>query len=50
MDFSFINEDQTSANVSGFLTSVTVVPIPATVWLFGTGLLGLFGWKQHRNM
>lgn len=32
-----------------FRTGLTEVPIPAAVWLFGTGLLGLFGAKQHKQ-
>lgn len=28
---------------SMYVTSVTAVPVPAAVWLFGSGLLGLFG-------
>lgn len=29
--------------------SVTVVPIPAAVWLFGSGLLGLIGIARHKK-
>lgn len=32
----------------GNITSVTVVPIPAAIWLFGTGIIGLFGWNRRR--
>ena len=49
-NFSFINEDQSRASIKGELTFVTVVPIPAAVWLFGTGLLGLFGFTKHKQM
>lgn len=28
---------------------VTVVPLPPTVLLFGSGLLGLVGWRRFRN-
>jgi len=27
----------------------TVVPVPAAVWLFGSGLLGLIGFARHKN-
>lgn len=30
-------------------SSTTVVPIPATVWLFGSGLLGLFGFARKKT-
>jgi hypothetical protein len=49
--FDFATEDQQSAFISGDLTSVTaaVVPIPAAVWLFGTGLLGLVGFTKRKQ-
>ena len=33
----------------GELTDVNVVPVPAAVWLFGTGLLGLVGVARRRK-
>jgi hypothetical protein len=33
----------------GFETYVSTVPIPGAVWLFGTGLLGLFGICRHKR-
>jgi hypothetical protein len=30
--------------------SVTVVPVPAAVWLFGSGILGLIGVARRRNI
>ncbi|MGB5409060.1 MAG: VPLPA-CTERM sorting domain-containing protein, partial [Thiogranum sp.] len=36
----------TEAYVPG---SVTVVPVPAAVWLFGSGLLGLVGVARRRR-
>lgn len=29
--------------------SVSVVPVPAAIWLFGSGLLGLIGFTRHRK-
>lgn len=34
---------------TGILTSVTVVPIPAAVWLFGSGLIGLIGVARRKK-
>ena len=36
----------TNFNVQGTLTTV---PVPAAVWLFGSGLTGLFGFARTRN-
>jgi hypothetical protein len=30
------------------ISSVSVVPIPAAVWLFGTGLIGLVGFTRRK--
>jgi hypothetical protein len=49
-NFSFVNDDQQSVSIGGKLTSVTVVPIPAAVWLFGTGLLGLIGFTKRKQV
>ncbi len=51
-DFAFI--DIRGAGVSTFhqydvLAQVTPVPLPAAVWLFGSGLLGLVGMKRLRR-
>jgi hypothetical protein len=48
-DFSFINDDQQAVSIEGKLTSVNVVPIPAAVWLFGSGLLGLIGFTKSKS-
>lgn len=33
---------------NGVVTSV--VPVPAAIWLFGSGLIGLAGYARHRRM
>jgi hypothetical protein len=40
-----------SWNINANLTPVIVdpIPVPAAVWLFGSGLLGLVGVAQHRK-
>ena len=45
------NTGQTLQSVGGVDNwSVTIVPIPATVWLFGSGLLGLIGVARHKKI
>ncbi len=36
--------------ITGDISSVTVVPIPAAVWLFCTGLMGLIGFTKCKKM
>jgi hypothetical protein len=36
--------------ITGDISSVTVVPIPAAVWLFCTGLMGLIGFTKRKKM
>lgn len=36
--------------VSGSITSISEVPIPATAWFFGSALLGLLGKKRFAKM
>ncbi len=38
-----------NANFDVISMTVTSVPVPAAVWLFGSGLLGLFGWGRRRS-
>jgi len=33
----------------GFNYSITAIPVPAAVWLFGSGIIGLFGIARRRN-
>ncbi len=33
----------------GYAVNFAAVPLPAAVWLFGSGLLGLVGWSRHRQ-
>ncbi len=33
----------------GGATAVTTIPVPAAVWLFGSGLLGLVGVARRRK-
>ncbi len=61
-DFSYVansnnfNSDFTSfddlfgGSVFGEWTgaSITAVPVPAAVWLFGSGLLAMFGWARRK--
>ncbi|MCW9025191.1 MAG: PEP-CTERM sorting domain-containing protein, partial [Gammaproteobacteria bacterium] len=37
-----------SANVNGY-TDVSAVPVPAAVWLFGSGLIGLIGFSKRKK-
>ncbi len=34
--------------VDGGLTFAPAVPLPASLWLLGTGCIGLFGWRQRK--
>lgn len=36
-------ETAISGSITNYSASISSVPIPATIWLFGSGLLGLFG-------
>jgi len=34
---------------SGFVTGTPAVPVPAAVWLFGSGLIGLIGIARRKK-
>ena len=36
-------------NVGSYLVQTSVVPVPAAVWLFGSGLIGLFGFARRKK-
>jgi len=41
------NYYQTPVSVS--IASFEVVPLPGAVWLLGSGLLGLVGWRRFKQ-
>lgn len=53
LDYNFVEDPATPVNVYGvFLVqgqSVSAVPVPAAVWLFGSGLLGLIGIARRKK-
>ena len=44
-DYAFISSDVNSIQ---FSNQVAPVPVPAAVWLFGTGLIGLIGVRRKK--
>ena len=40
---------QASFFVEAQLLSITAVPVPASAWLFGSGLISLFGMARHKR-
>lgn len=44
LSYNFVNGEVTSAS-----TNVSAVPVPATAWLFGSGLLGLAGLRRKKQ-
>jgi hypothetical protein len=47
LSFDAPNYKYVDFDVTGI--EVTLVPIPAAAWLFGSGLIGLFGWTRRRQ-
>ena len=46
----FYNTGQVGVDYSGLMiVSANAVPVPAAVWLFGTGILGLIGFGKRRK-
>ena len=43
------NDTDGSAETGSFLVRTSVVPVPAAVWLFGSGLLGLVGIARRKK-
>ena len=41
--------DITGGGSGSFNISLTIIPIPASVWLFGSGLIGLIGVISRRD-
>ena len=44
-----INDPATGNPLTGFAFGGTVVPVPAAVWLFGSGLIGLVGLARRKK-
>ena len=42
--------DTFNNNTGSFLVRASVVPVPAAVWLLGSGLIGLFGFARRKNI
>jgi len=41
-----INPDEINCKSESLVTNLTVVPVPAAFWLFGTALIGFFGFSR----
>ena len=48
-DFDSLFSAHAAGFFAGSLPPPNPVPVPAAVWLFGSGLLGLFGIARHRS-
>ncbi len=46
-DADFLNNGGEIANLSN-VRAFSVVPVPAAVWLFGSGLFAMFGWSRRK--
>ena len=53
IEFTLLAGDFNSMSISGFIdsngTAESVIPVPAAVWLFGSGLLGLVGVARRKQ-
>jgi hypothetical protein len=47
--FVFVNGVNTEPSYSFEAVTVSAVPLPAAVWLFGSGLFGLVGMRQVKS-
>ncbi len=47
--FAGIADEGWSDNTGAFNVTVTPVPLPATLWLMGSGLLGLLGYRRFQQ-
>jgi hypothetical protein len=47
--FDVLASDGTNALISASFVSASAVPVPAAVWLFGSGLLGLLGFSRQKK-
>ncbi len=44
---SILGNDSVTLNILVEAVSPTVVPVPAAIWLFGTALIGMFGYNKR---
>jgi len=45
----FLNGKSYDLRLEGIITKTSAVPVPAAVWLFGSGLVGLAGFARRRK-
>ena len=48
----FLDDNSTGAGIAydQFSFNTSAVPVPAAVWLFGSGIMGLFGWSRRKQV
>ena len=49
LDYAATVDAEWNSSQSSLAASVAVVPLPATAWLLGTGIVGLFGRRLRRS-
>jgi len=49
LDYGFLDGVDSIANVNYVASQVQVVPLPTTIWLFGTGIIGLLSSKRFKQ-